>query len=178
MTGLLNQARIPLQIDIGFGDIVTPSPELIEYPTILDDPSPKMRAYPRYTFISEKLEAMIHLGMANSRIKDFFDIWMLSKLFEYNGIILKQAIMNTFNRRCTEIPQRIPFAFTPHFYEDEQKQKQWKAFIRKSKPSIPVGDFSFVVTEISTFIMPVLDFILGNKHFNKVWLPDKGWVGG
>jgi hypothetical protein len=173
---MLNQARIPLQIDIGFGDIVTPSPELIEYPTILDDPAPKMKAYPRYTFIAEKLEATIKLGLANSRIKDFFDIWMLSKLFEYNGNILKKAIVNTFNRRRTALPQNIPFVFTSDFYEDDQKQKQWKAFIRKSKPILSVGDFSKIISDISIFIMPVLDAIINKNHLNGVWISESGWT--
>jgi len=85
LVGLLHQARIPLQVDIGFGDDVTPGPERIEFPTLLDAPGPKLLAYPRYTMVAEKLEAMVRLGVANSRMKDFYDVWLLSRLFEFDG---------------------------------------------------------------------------------------------
>jgi len=108
LVGLLNHARIPLQIDIGFGDTVTPAPEDIEYPTLFDAPSPRLKAYPRYTLVAEKLEAMLKLGLANSRMKDFYDIWLLSKLFSFEGDVLRMAIKNTFNQRHTPLPVSTP----------------------------------------------------------------------
>lgn len=88
LMGKLGNARIPLQIDIGFGDAITPKAENIEYPILLDHPAPHLKAYPRYTLIAEKFEAMVRLGIANSRMKDFFDIWLLSQLFEFDGSVL------------------------------------------------------------------------------------------
>jgi len=85
LVGMLNQARIPLQVDIGFGDVITPAPEQVEYPALFDAPPPILNAYPRYTLVAEKLEAMVKLGLANSRMKDFYDIWLLSRLFSFEG---------------------------------------------------------------------------------------------
>ena len=175
LVGLLNQARISLQIDIGFGDAITPAPENIEYPVLLDYPPPLLKAYPRYTLVAEKLEAMVKFGLANSRMKDFYDIWLLSRLFSFEGNILWNALENTFERRRTAFPASTPFAFTPVFYNDPQKQIQWHAFIKKSKPDIPVGDLGGVIAEISLFIMPVIESQQSNAPFECVWLPDQGW---
>ena len=105
--------------------------------------------------MAEKLEAMVKLGLANSRMKNFFDIWLLSRLFSFEGDVLLSALENTFNRRRTQFPAATPFAFTPAFYEDPQKTVQWTAFVKKSKPDIPVGDLSAVIAEISVFLTPV-----------------------
>ena len=176
LNGLLNQARIPLQVDIGFGDAVTPAPELIEYPTLFDGPAPQMKAYPRYTLVAEKLEAMVRLGLANSRMKDFYDIWLLSKLFGFDRLILGQAITNTFSRRRTPLPNAKPFAFTASFYEDPQKQIQWTAFVRKSKPDVPVGNLASVIADLSGFILPVIDGLRSEVSFEDNWVPEQGWV--
>ncbi len=176
LNGFLSQAKIPLQIDIGFGDVVTPAPETVEYPTFFDDPAPRMKAYPRYTLVAEKLEAMVRLGIANSRMKDFYDIWLLSKLFGFDGVILSQAIANTFSRRQMKLPLAMPFAFTASFYEDSQKRVQWTAFVRKSKPNIPVGNLAEVIEELSKFIMPVMNALRAEVSFQSNWLPDKGWL--
>ena len=176
LVGFLNKARIPLQIDIGFGDTITPAPEDIEYPTLLDPPPPKLRAYPRYTLVAEKLEAMVYLGLANSRMKDFFDIWLLSTLFPFKGDILSTAIKNTFNRRETPLPSGAPFAFTPDFYEDRQKQLQWDTFIKKAKPNVWVDDLSLIIGEISKFLQPVIDSLQSELNFKKEWQPKHGWI--
>ena len=177
LAGLLNQARIPIQIDIGFGDAITPAPEHIEYPVLFDHPQPLLKAYPRYTLVAEKLEAIVKLGLANSRMKDFYDIWLISKLFSFEGNVLRNALENTFERRRTVFPVATPFAFTSAFYEDHQKLVQWHGFIKKSKPDIPVGDLSAVTAEISEFIMPVINSQQSNAPFEGVWLPDQGWMG-
>ncbi|MEI6057108.1 MAG: nucleotidyl transferase AbiEii/AbiGii toxin family protein [Lentisphaerota bacterium] len=176
LLGMLYNARISLQIDIGFGDSVLPIPEIVEYPTILDLPHPKMRAYTMYTLIAEKLETMVQLGMANSRIKDFYDIWLLSKIYKFEGKILSLAIKNTFKCRRTLLPETLPFAFTSSFYEDTDKQKQWKAFIRKSKPELSVDDIASVISEISKFIMPVIIELKKDKFLEYVWQPEQGWL--
>jgi len=173
--GQLNQARIPLQVDIGFGDAVTPAPENIDYPTLLDFPAPQLKAYPKYTLIAEKLEAMIHLGMANSRMKDFFDIWLLSTLFKFDGGTLTEAIRNTFNRRQTVLSEETPFAFTPEFYGDEQKQNQWNAFIRKSNPETQPPHLEETIQTIRKLLDPAINAARTNESFAKEWAPVDGW---
>ncbi len=173
--GLLHKARIPLQLDIGFGDTITPAPEYIEYPTLFDGPPPLLRAYPRYTLLAEKLEAMVKLGLANSRMKDFYDLWLLSRLFSFDGTILRQALKNTFDRRRTAFPASTPFAFTPAFYEDPQKKAQWTAFVKKSKPDFPIGDLAAVIADISAFLAPVLERLQSETPFKNTWVPDQGW---
>jgi hypothetical protein len=108
-------------------------PEQVEYPALFDAPPPLLKAYPRYTLVAEKVEAMVKLGLANSRMKDFYDIWLLSRLFSFEGNVLRKALENTFDRRRTTFPASTPFAFTPAFYKDPQKTVQWKAFIKKIK---------------------------------------------
>ncbi len=176
LVGFLNQARIPLQIDIGFGDAITPAPEEIEYPTLFESPSPRLKAYPRYTVVAEKLEAMVHLGMANSRMKDFYDIWLLLTLFPFEGSVLRAAVKNTFRRRGTSLPSGTPFAFTSDFYEDQQKEIQWNAFIKKAKPTVRVNDLSMVIGEIFKFLQPVIDSFQSKSGFEKEWLPEQGWI--
>jgi hypothetical protein len=178
LSGLLNQAKIPLQIDIGFGDAVTPDPETIEYPVLFDGPAPRMKAYSRYTLVAEKLEAMVRLGLANSRMKDFYDIWLLSKLFGFDGMILGQAIKNTFFRRRMPLPAATPFAFTASFYKDQQKQGQWKAFVSKARPDVPVGDLSAIILELSEFTLPVIDALRAEVPFKASWIPVQGWGYG
>jgi len=104
LLGELAGARIPIQADIGFGDAVTPEPERIEYPTLLGSPAPLLRAYPRETVVAEKYQALVHLGMANSRMKDFYDLWVMTQRFEFDGATLSEAISNTFARRETQSP--------------------------------------------------------------------------
>ncbi|MBW2688493.1 MAG: nucleotidyl transferase AbiEii/AbiGii toxin family protein [Deltaproteobacteria bacterium] len=175
LVGMLNQARIPLQVDIGFGDAITPAPEQIEYPTLFDAPPPLLKAYPRYTLLAEKVEAMVKLGLANSRMKDFYDIWLISRLFSFEGNVLRKALKNTFDRRRTTFPVSTPFAFTPAFYEDPQKTVQWTAFVKKSKPDIPVGDLPAIIADIAVFLAPVIESLQSNAPFENAWVPDQGW---
>jgi len=175
LVGMLHQARIPLQIDIGFGDAVTPEPERIEFPTLLDAPPPKLLAYPRYTMVAEKVEAMVRLGMANSRMKDFYDLWMMSRLFKFDGRTLCNAIRNTFKRRSTLLPDRLPMAFTDEFSKDTQKQAQWQAFVRKSKPEKVSGDFDDIIDDLRIFLMPVLEAAYGDGHFALLWPEGGPW---
>lgn len=169
LIGVLHRARISLQIDIGYGDIITPEPEKIEFPTLLDAPPPKLLAYPRYTMIAEKLEAIVRLGMINSRMKDFYDLWLLRKLFTYDGKTLRDAVNNTFNRRSTQLPRGVPVAFTDEFRKDPQKQVQWRAFVRKSEPEILPGNLDTTIGEIVTFLMPVLNAIQNSSDFRSTW---------
>jgi predicted nucleotidyltransferase component of viral defense system len=137
MTAMLERARIPVQVDIGFGDAVTPSPEEITYPVLLDFPAPKLRAYPTYTVVAEKFEAMVKLGEQNSRMKDFYDLWAMARRFEFEGETLAKAIRNTFERRKTALPDGSPVALRKTFVADPAKQKQWVNFLAKSSLEAP-----------------------------------------
>src|SRR4030043_2422647 len=127
--GSLDTARIVMQLDIGFGDVVIPSPEPTNYPVLLDLPAPHLRGYSRESTIAEKFEAMVKLDILNSRMKDFFDIWLLSRQFDFQGQRLSEAIEKTFTTRGTDI-QSEPIALTNSFAEDPAKVAQWKGFIR------------------------------------------------
>ncbi|MGY3539840.1 putative nucleotidyltransferase component of viral defense system [Bradyrhizobium sp. USDA 4515] len=148
----ISGARINLTIDIGFGDAMEPGAEMLDYPSMLAFPAPRLRAYARETVIAEKFQAMIALGRANSRMKDFYDIWILSKSFDFAGDRLARAIAATFARRETAIPVDLPDALTPAFGNDEQKQRQWNAFIRNV--SANPGSLEDVVANLAEFLMP------------------------
>jgi predicted nucleotidyltransferase component of viral defense system len=108
----LATARIKVQIDVGFGDVMTPAPQEIEYPVLLDFPAPRLRTYPRETVVAEKFEALVKLGIANSRMKDFYDLWVMARDFEFEGALLSQAIKATFERRGTALPTDVPLALS------------------------------------------------------------------
>jgi predicted nucleotidyltransferase component of viral defense system len=129
----LGAAKVQLQIDIGFGDAVTPKPQKVQYPSLLGLPTATMRAYPKETVVAEKLEAMVSLGIANSRMKDFYDIWVLSSKFDFDGDVLPKAIRATFKRRGTAIPAQPPVAFTAEFFGDVSKTAQWRAYVRRGR---------------------------------------------
>jgi predicted nucleotidyltransferase component of viral defense system len=128
----ITNAQVRLQVDVGFGDAITPEASVVEFPPLLDFPAPRLLAYPRETVVSEKLEAMVQLGMANSRMKDFYDVAVLARSFDFDGALLARAIRATFERRTTALPTTAPVALTPAFAEDAAKQTQWSGFVRKA----------------------------------------------
>lgn len=132
LVAYLGQARIPLQVDIGFGDAIVPEPELVEYPKMLDFPTVKIKAYQPATVIAEKFNALVILGYRNSRMKDFFDMYTLLKHMSFSNEELLMAIKATFDRRNTAMPQQTPVAFRPEFLEDGSKVIQWKAFLKRN----------------------------------------------
>lgn len=150
LTGTLDGARCPVQVDVGFGDVVTPAPEQVSYPVLLDDlPAPQLHVYPRYTVIAEKFEAIVSLGIANSRMKDYFDLWVLARLSKLDRAVLRQAIRATFSRRGTVLPATLPVGLSEEFSADAAKQKQWSAFIAKNKLTAPA--LGVVVTILREF---------------------------
>jgi len=169
----LGVARISLQIDIGFGDVITPAPIEVEYPTMLNFPAPSLRAYPRETVVAEKFEAMVKLGMANSRMKDFYDLWELSRRFDFDGSTLMAAIQATFQRRATAFPRGTPLSLSPEFYDAPSKRTQWTAFIRKSGlQSETLGE---LVANIKTFLLPIIVAIQNGEPFNLHWNAGGAW---
>lgn len=130
----LDGARIALQVDIGFGDAVTPAPEAISYPVLLDDlPAPQLRAYPKYTVVAEKFHAICLLGMTNTRMKDYFDLWVLLGENTLDQAKLRRAIEATFNRRKMAMPTSLPAGLSDAFAADTIKQAQWNAFLKKNR---------------------------------------------
>ena len=128
----LGNARLNVQVDVGFGDVVTPEAATEAYPTLLDQPAPRLRVYTPESVIAEKLEAIVSLGMANSRMKDFYDTWVLLQQFELHDAVLATAIRATFERRRTTIPSGVPLGLTDEFAGDPDKQRQWVGFLRRS----------------------------------------------
>jgi len=169
--GYLGTAKIRVQVDIGFSDVITPGPEIYDYPTILDLPEPKLNCYNKETMIAEKLQAMVKLDILNSRMKDIYDIWVLSRQFEFKSTSLKNSIVNTFKRRETEVTENIT-TFTERYYQNDEKLKQWQGFLRKSKVSDVSQDLSEITGDIKTFIAPVLASIVRKKEFKKTWKPE------
>jgi len=151
-TASISGARIAVTVDVGFGDALEPGAEAIDYPSMLDLPTPRLRACARETVIAEKFQAMVALGLANSRMKDFYDIWLLSQSFTFDDDRLARAIAATFSRRGTEIPTDLPDALTPAFATDEQKQSQWRAFL--DNVALHPGSLADVITGVAGFIMP------------------------
>lgn len=174
MIGLLDGARCPVQIDIGFGDAVTPGPEDVRYPVILDGMSqPQLRVYPRYTVVAEKLEAMAKLGILNSRMKDYFDLWVLAGHSDFDGAVLATAIRATFERRGTAIPPGAPLGLTDEFGLDEQKTKQWQAFLRKN--TLEPMPLTTVIEALREFVLPVLAALAAGEGFDRQWRAGAGW---
>lgn len=156
----LDGATIRLTIDIGFGDAVEPGIEDIDFPTLLDLPDPKLRAYPPETVIAEKFQAMIALGRANSRMKDFYDIWILYRTFQFEEARLACAIASTFERRKTVIPTELPDALTEDFANDQNKERQWSAFAGDIDDA--PASLSRIVSEIRGFLMDAATAALRN----------------
>ena len=145
-TAALAGARIPITVDIGFGEAVEPGVEDIDLPVLLDMPSPHLRAYPLETVIAEKFHAMVALGRANSRVKDYYDVWMLTSAFEIDPERLRRAIVATFARRSTVIPVEVPDGLSDAFAADPGKQRQWDAFARNLSGQAP--EFRQVVHDL------------------------------
>jgi hypothetical protein len=174
MIGLLDGARCPVQIDIGFGDAVTPAPENVQYPVVLNGmPQPQLQVYPRYTVVAEKLEAMVKLGILNSRTKDYFDLWVLSRHSDFDGAVLAQAIRATFERRGTGIPPGLPFGLTDEFAQHEQKNMQWSGFLRKN--ALEPMTLAAVIEALRGFLLPVLTALSAGDGFDRQWRAGAGW---
>ena len=170
-------AKIPLQVDVGFGDAVVPEPEEIAFPTLLEFPVPTVRAYPIYTVISEKLQALTVLGMANSRMKDYYDLWIFATHAEIRGSILVAAIRATFERRETPIPTEIPVGLTAEFTEDQEKVRQWRAFAEKIETDPLNTELDKAVNVLREFLCPALHAARSTgEEFEQLWPPGGPWV--
>lgn len=166
----LGKARSPVHIDIGAGDAITPGTIYVRYPTLIEMPAPELRGYPPETVIAEKVEAMVALGEINSRMKDFYDVWLITRRLELEGSTLQQAIQATFQRRQTSLPTQLPPAFTDLFASD--KQAMWNAFVARNVPALDApSDFHTVVAALREFVAPLFT----PSIFHDKWSVDRGW---
>jgi hypothetical protein len=177
LLGNLAGARIPIQADVGFGDAVTPEPEQVDYPTLLEYPAPCLRVYPRETVVAEKYQALVNLGIANSRMKDFYDLWIIAHQFEFDGLTLSEAIRNTFARRQTALQKQTPSGLSSTFYSDKQKNLQWNAFLKKGMlfSTSPPPSLEEVCNLLGTFLMPPTQTLENNQTFTGQWQPGGPW---
>lgn len=167
----IHSAKQTIQVDIGFGDIITPTREKLDYPTYLNMPTPQLWVYPTYTVIAEKFETMISLGIINSRLKDFYDIWLMMRLFDFDGVVLQQAIQNTFDRRNSQLPSETPSIFTPAFYSEASRVVQWDNFIKRDVVNQVDDEIAFheVILAIQSFIMPIVQATQQGQPFGANW---------
>lgn len=149
---IISGARLRIVIDIGFGDSVEPGVEELELPVLLDQPRPSLRAYARETVVAEKFQAMVMIGQANTRLKDYYDLWLLARSYEVDPDRLAEAIAATFRRRDTAIPTDIPDGLKPGFYEDRAKTAQWRAFVEDV--AVDPGSLAEVAAVLTDFLMP------------------------
>lgn len=176
IAGQLETARIRLQVDVGFGDAITPRPKERDIPCLLDLPSPRLRIYPWETVVAEKYQALVELGMANSRMKDFFDLRHLAKRFEFDGAKLSAAIEATFRRRKTEIPESIPVSLTPTYTEDAVISSRWTAFLRRSRLEDTKLSLREVADDIWRFLEPVTSSLRTESRLHQTWPPGGPWA--
>ncbi|MHC2296192.1 nucleotidyl transferase AbiEii/AbiGii toxin family protein [Rhizobium mongolense] len=162
-------ACIPIQVDIGFGDAVTPGAVEIDYPALLDAPAPHLRAYPVETVVAEKFEAMVTLGIANSRLKDFYDLWLIAQTFEFRRSTLVEAVRRTFERRETALPAGIPIGLSDEF--TAAWSAQWQAFLRRERMAAAPETFAAVILDLRLFLLPLVDV----ENDEQSWLPGGPW---
>jgi len=176
VTGRMDRVRLNVQIDFGVGDAVFPSPRIIEYPTFIQEAPIRLRAYPIEAAIAEKFQAMVELDMANSRMKDFYDIWAYSLSLNFDGEILAKSFAATFERRATKLPSELPTALTAVFFGSVSHRQQWQAFVRRiAEPDLAFA-FPAVVGAIASFVMPPSIAAFGDQRFECSWRPPGPWA--
>lgn len=174
MDARMYNVRLRIQIDFGVGDVMVPGPRTIEYPTFLASDAIQLLAYPVESAISEKLQAMVALGNANSRMKDFYDVWVCSNHLDFDGDTIRKAIEATFNNRETPVPAEEFEALTRGFVEGHRVQ--WNAFVRKIGEDELTDTFGKVVEDLKIFAMPALRSLARGEKFEQLWKAGKGWV--
>lgn len=172
--GRLGRASVAMQIDVGFGDVVTPGAQDITYPALLDFPAPELSGYPRETVVAEKFHAMVYLRTLNSRMKDFYDVWLLASQYAFDGTLLATAVAATFAHRETAIDQ-APIAFTPEFTEQSSTRAQWTAFRHRLPNAQCPVQLADVVTFLSAFLLPVARACATGERAGR-WTPGGPWV--
>jgi len=172
----LGNARLHVQVDVGVGDAVSPEPEWLEYPGMLDFPRPRLLAYRPETSIAEKVHAMVTLGEANSRMRDFFDVSALAARMSFDGAVLARSLRSTFERRGRIFPAEAPVALTPAFAEIPGKRSQWTAFVRRNRLEAASADLAVVIEQVVRFVKPVLAAAMKGDEFAASWSPGGPWT--
>lgn len=174
ITAYLDRTKVPVSIDIGFGDIVYPERMKMNFPVLLDMEAPEVYAYSIYSVIAEKFEAFVSLGLANGRYKDFYDIYVLSKNYDLYGEELRNAIKETFAHRGTSFDDIV--AFEPEFTEDTVRQNRWDSFIKKKKAMVKV-DFREAIEQVKKLLMPIVEATAKSEEFHLQWDNNKKeWI--
>lgn len=172
--GYLDRTKVPVSIDIGFGDVVYPERMQMEFPVLLDMAVPEVYAYSVYSVIAEKFEAFVSLGLANGRYKDFYDIYILADRYNLDGMELKKAIVETFTHRDTNFNDIA--AFEKGFTEDTTRQRRWRTFIKKKKALVEV-EFEEVIQLLKKLLTPIVGAIYKNEEFEQKWNKEtKSWM--
>lgn len=172
--GTLDTARVSMQVDVGFGDAVVPGPVTTEYPTILDFPAPRIQGYTRESVVAEKYHTMARRGLLNSRVRDFFDVWALSRQFDFDGRVLAAAVRETFARRGLEVdPHSV--ALTEAYASDAAKAAQWRGFLRKSRLGGVPTELTDIVAKIAAFLGPVAKALHEDRAFEGRWKAPGPW---
>lgn len=171
--GTLAKARIPMQLDIGFGDVIVPKPFEVEYPAMLEFPPPVLLAYPKETLVAEKLEALTALGILNSRIKDYYDVALLARLYPFDGALLVEAVHSAFRNHRT-IGEAKPIGLSEAFTSDPARAAQWRAFVRRSR--LDAGwQLEKIVEQVNFFAEGPLAAVAENRPFVPQWRPSGPW---
>ncbi|HBQ14648.1 MAG TPA: hypothetical protein DEF51_27150 [Myxococcales bacterium] len=174
MEAMLGTARIPIQVDVGFGDATAIPPAPVEVPTLLSDqPAPTLRAYSREVVVAEKFHAIVHLGLPNTRMKDYYDLVVLSRRFEFDGAPLGEAVAATFERRGTAVPKTCPEGLDDDFATDATKTKQWRAFLRRTGVEDD-QELLDVVRALRAFLLPVATAVVEDGPAG-AWPPGGPW---
>lgn len=174
--GRLGSIQLNVSVDVGFGDAVVPNPRKVAYPVLLDLPHPEMSAYPMEAAVAEKVDAMVLLGLQNSRMKDYYDLWTLARRFSFDAARLAEALDATLKRRGRKLPSQILSGLTEEFAANPAKRTQWKAFLRRTIPGRTDLALGEVVPFLRGFLAPVLEAVLSGStpHFH--WTPERGWA--
>ncbi len=172
--GNLDGGTFKVQLDIGIDDAVVPDPEWVEYPTLLDLDAPRVLAYQPVTALAEKFETIVSRGLANSRLRDYYDLWMLPTLREYDGAEVARALLATFGHRGTTLPTEVPPGLSGAFFGAPDTQAGWRSFLSNRRIEAPL-DLSDVCEAIIAFVMPPAAAAAAGVPLDKTWEPSKGW---
>jgi len=174
MRAELSGAEIPLQVDVGFGDTVTPGAVDVRLPPLLDFPPPVMKACPPETVVAEKFQAIVALGFPNSRLKDFYDVWAMSKHLDFDGAALSKGMAATFKRRRTPLPQTTPTGLSQEFSSDGAKRSQWNGFLRRHGLAEDES-LEEIVRKLRDFLLPPAHAVAAGRAFNQAWPAGGPW---
>ncbi|MBU0671552.1 MAG: nucleotidyl transferase AbiEii/AbiGii toxin family protein [Candidatus Margulisbacteria bacterium] len=173
--GLLGRSRVTMQIDVAFGDTMYPAPGIVDYPVILDLPRPRLKGYPVESVVSEKFEAAVKLGSLNSRMKDFYDLWLMMRRFDFNGLRLTEALKRTFRHRKSQLPEHKPLFAEEMYDKESDRQTLWKAFLKKGEIEHAPEKLSKVAHEIEKFLVSPLEAISKGQGYDKEWMTPGPW---